>query len=145
MQRAATDVMQSIIFSALVDAIEAVKRGAGGVPNVMLRDLQSLHANTAWADVPKPLQESITQSVRTAFTQLLKDGYAVGPKQTMQQSRPMDRVPERQRTGPGGDRRDNRRGPGAGRRGPGDGRGPRPAGGGRPGGSGPRGGGKPKA
>ena len=146
MQRGATDVMQSIIFSAVVDAIEAVKKGAGGVPNVMLRDLQSLHANTAWADVPKSLQDSIAQSVRTAFTQLLKEGYAVGPKQTMQQSRPMDRVPERDRRGPS-ERRDNRSGPG--RRGPGEGRGPRPGGGrpggGRPGGSGPRGGGKPKA
>ena len=40
--------MQSIIFAAVADAIEAVRKGSGGVPNVMLRDLQSLHPNTAF-------------------------------------------------------------------------------------------------
>ena len=120
MQRAASDVMQSVIFSAVVEAIEAVKAAHKGVPNLMLRDLQSLHPNTTFADLPKPLQDSILQSARAAFTQLLKEGYAVGPRAAIQQSRPMDRVPERQRNGPG-DRRGPPRGPG---------RGPRP--GGRP-------------
>jgi hypothetical protein len=117
-QRAASDVMQSIIFSAVVEAFEAVKAAHKGVPNLMLRDLQALHPNTTFADLPKPLQDSIVQSVRAAFTQLLKEGYAVGPHQAGQQSRPMDRVPERQR-----DRPSDRRGP---PRGPG--RGPRPGG-----------------
>jgi len=122
-QRAASDVMQSIIFSAVVGAVEAVKAAHKGVPNLMLRDLQALHPNTTFADLPKPLQDAIAQSVRAAFTQLLKEGYAVGPKQQVQQSRPMDRVPERQHRGPPNDRRGPPRGPG---------RGPRP--GGRPGG-----------
>jgi len=121
-QRAASDVMQSIIFSAVVEAIEAVKAAHRGVPNLMLRDLQALHPNTTFADLPKPLQDSIAQSVRAAFTQLLKEGYAVGPRQVVQQSRPMDRVPERDRRGPI-DRRGPPRAPG---------RGPRP--GGKPGG-----------
>jgi hypothetical protein len=121
-QRAASDVMQSVIFSAVIEAIEAMKVASKGVPNIMLRDLQTLHRNTSFADLPKPLQDSIAQSVRSAFTQLLKEGYAVGPRAAIQQSRPMDRVPERQRNGPG-DRRGPPRGPG---------RGPRP--GGRPGG-----------
>ena len=130
MQRAASDVMQSVIFSAVIDALEAMKAASGGVPNNMLRDLQSIHRNTTFADLPKPVQDSIGQSVRAAFTQLLKEGYAVGPREAIQQSRPMDRVPERQRSGPG-DRRGPPRGPG---------RGPRP--GGRPGGGRP--GGPPK-
>ena len=121
MQRAASEVMQSIIFSAVVEAVEAVKAAHRGVPNLMLRDLQSLHPNTTFADLPKSLQDSILQSARSAFTQLLKEGYAVGPRAAIQQSRPMDRVPERQRPT---DRRGPPRGPG---------RGPRP-GGGRPGG-----------
>jgi len=129
-QRAASDVMQSVIFSAVIDALEAMKAASGGVPNNMLRDLQSIHRNTTFADLPKPVQDSIGQSVRAAFTQLLKEGYAVGPREAIQQSRPMDRVPERQRSGPG-DRRGPPRGPG---------RGPRP--GGRPGGGRP--GGPPK-
>ena len=136
MQRAASDVMQSILLSAVIDAVEAMKAASKGVPNLMLRDLQSVHRNTTFADLPKPVQDSITQSVRAAFTQFLKEGYAVGPKQEAQQSRPMDRVPERQRGGPNerrgpADRRFVRKDPG--RRGPdrpggGPGKGPRPGG-----------------
>ena len=133
MQRAASEVMQSVIFSAVIEAIEAMKVASKGVPNIMLRDLQTLHRNTSFADLPKPLQDAITQSVRAAFTQLLKEGYAVGPRETIQQSRPMDRVPERDRRGPP-DRRTFRNSPG--RRDP-----DRPGG---PGGKGPRPGGPPK-
>jgi hypothetical protein len=134
-QRAATDVMQSILLSAVIDALEAMKAASGGVPNNMLRDLQSVHRNTTFADLPKSVQDSIAQSVRAAFTQFLKEGYAVGPRSEVQ-SRPMDRVPERQRGGPG-DRRGpserrfvrkepGRRGPEGPRRGPG--KGPKPGG-----------------
>jgi hypothetical protein len=131
--------MQSILLSAVIDALEAMKAASKGVPNLMLRDLQSVHRNTTFADLPKPVQDSIAQSVRAAFTQFLKEGYSVGPKQEVQQSRPLDRVPERQRGGPPGDRRGPdrrfvRKDPG--RRGP-DRPGGRPGGkpgGGRPGG-----------
>ena len=115
MQRAASEVMPSILLSAVIDALEAMKAASGGVPNNMLRDLQSVHRNTTFADLPKSVQDSIAQSVRAAFTQFLKEGYAVGPKQAVQQSRPIDRVPERDRRGPQ-DRRDFRQNPG--RRGP---------------------------
>lgn len=118
MARAATDVMQSIIFSAVLDALAALKRASGGLPNQLLRDVQAIHPNVTFADLPKELQDQIAESTRTAFTQLLKEGYAVGPRQQMQQSRPMDRVPERQRPS---DRRGPPRGP---RRGPPNGGGP---------------------
>ncbi|MCL6730345.1 hypothetical protein [Sphingomonas hankyongi] len=130
MQRAANDVMQSIIFSAVLDALAALKAGSGGLPNQLLRDVQSIHPNVTFADLPKALQDAIAKSTRGAFTQLLKEGYAVGPRQQMQQTRPMDRVPERDRRIPN-DRRTVRRGPG--RRGPaeneGPGKGPRGPGG----------------
>ena len=74
MQRAASDVMQSILLSAVIDALEAMKSASGGVPNNMLRDLQSIHRNTTFADLPKAVQDSIGQSVRAAFTQFLKEG-----------------------------------------------------------------------
>ena len=136
MPRAANEVMQSIIFSAVLDAIAALKAASGGLPNQLLRDVQAIHPNVTFADLPKQLQDAIAESTRTAFTQLLKDGYAVGPRQQMQATRPMDRVPERQRQGdrrgPPGDRRP--RGPGGPRRdpngsGPGGGNGPRGPGG----------------
>jgi hypothetical protein len=136
MPRAANDVMQSIIFSAVLDALAALKRGSGGLPNQLLRDVQAIHPNVTFADLPKELQDQIVESTRGAFSQLLKEGYAVGPREQMRTTRPMDRVPERQRTM---DRRGPPRGP---RRGPpgGDGpnKGPRPGG---PGGGRPR---KPK-
>src|SRR4051795_2291263 len=108
MPRAANDVMQSIIFSAILDGLAALKRASGGLPNQLLRDVQAIHPNVTFADLPKELQDQIAETTRAAFTQLLKEGYAVGPRQQMQQSRPMDRVPERQRT----DRRGPPRGPG---------------------------------
>jgi len=123
MPRAANDVMQSIIFAAVLDGLAALKRGSGGLPNQLLRDVQAIHPNVTFADLPKALQDQIVESTRSAFTALLKEGYAVGPRQQMQVSRPMDRVPERPRDRPG-DRRGPPRGPG---------RGPRPGGDGRPG------------
>ena len=128
MTKAASDVMQSVLIAAVVEAIEALKAGSGGLPNNLLRDLQGVHRNAAFADLPKGLQDSINQSVRTAFNQLLKEGYAVGPKAEVQQSRPIDRVPVQDRRTPT-ERRFPRAGPG--RRSPGDrpgggpGRGPR--------------------
>ena len=112
MPRAANDVMQSVIFSAILDGIAALKRASGGLPNQLLRDVQAIHPNVTFADLPKELQDAIAESTRAAFTQLLKEGYAVGPRQQVQASRPMDRVPERQRHGPGSpDRRGPPRGP----------------------------------
>jgi hypothetical protein len=131
MPRAANDVMQSIVFSAILDGIAALKRASGGLPNQLLRDVQAIHPNVTFADLPKELQNAIADSTHAAFTQLLKEGYAVGPREQMRQSRPLDRVPERQRPGPG-DRRGPPRGPSQGhRRG---GRPPRGGGGGKPGG-----------
>ena len=134
MPRAATEVMQSIMFSAVLDGIAALKRASGGLPNQLLRDVQAIHPNVTFADLPRELQVAIADSTRAAFTQLLKEGYAVGPRQQMQQSRPMDRVPERQRPG---DRRGPPRGPSQGHR-----RGGRPPKGGD--GDGKPGGGKPR-
>jgi hypothetical protein len=130
MQRPANEVMQSVIFSAVLDAVAALKRASGGLPNQLLRDVQAIHPNVTFADLPKELQDAIVETTRSAFTQLLKEGYAVGPRQAMQQSRPMDRVPERDRRGPRGPAEGHRRG---GR--PPRGGGPdKPGGGDRPGG-----------
>lgn len=121
MPRSANEVMQSVIFSAVLDAVQGLKAASKGLPNQMVRDLQAIHPNVTFVDLPKEVQSAIAASTRAAFTQLLKDGYAVGPKGEQQQSRPMDRVPER-------DRRPNSRGPRDPGRGPGPGarRGTRP-------------------
>jgi hypothetical protein len=79
MQKSATDIMQEIIFSAVIDSVLALKDGARGVPNALLRDLSAIHANVTFADLPPHLQAAIGASVRAAFTRLLKEGYAVAP------------------------------------------------------------------
>ena len=124
MQRAANEVMQSVIFSAVLDAVAALKSASKGLPNQLVRDVQAIHPNVTFADLPRELQDAIAASTRAAFSQLLKEGYAVGPRQQQQPSRPLDRVPERR--GPPPDRRP--RGPGGPRRDP-EGRGPRGPGG----------------
>jgi hypothetical protein len=144
MPKAATDVMQSIIFAAVADAFDALKAASKGVPNTMLRDIQAVHRNATFADLPKELQDAIASSVRSAFTQLLKEGYSVAPTSNAPQ-RPASPIPDRRLD------RDRPRGGPRGR-GPGDRpRGDRPGGrpgGARPGGDrpGPRrpGGGKPR-
>jgi len=83
MPRAATDVMQSIIFSAVLDAIAALKTASGGLPNNLLRQVQAIHSNVTFADLPEELQGAISASVRTAFTQLLKEGYSVAPREAV--------------------------------------------------------------
>ena len=66
MQRAATEVMQAIIFSAVLDGIAALKRASGGLPNQLLRDVQAIHANVTFADLPKELQDSLVEATRSA-------------------------------------------------------------------------------
>ena len=77
MTRSATDVMQDVIYAAVIDAIGALKAGASNLPNNMLRDIGAIHANSTFADLPEGVRKSIEASVRAAFTKLLKEGYNV--------------------------------------------------------------------
>ena len=106
MTKSATDLMQEIIFSSLIDAVGALKTASKGVPNAMLRDVQAIGPNTGFADLPRELQASIGESVRAAFNRLLKEGYSVSP------GRPAPAAPARPRPqGPGGPRPQPRSGP----------------------------------
>ena len=140
MKKSATEIMQEIVFAAVVDAIDALKARSKGVPNNLLRDLNALHANTAFADLPPELQAAVGASTRAAFARLLKEGYSVSagepargparPQGEGREGRPQRREGPREGAGP---RRD---GPGGGRPGRG-----RPGGGAKPGGGGPKPGG----
>ena len=127
MTKSATDLMQEIIFSAVIDSIQALKTASKGLPNTLLRDLNAIHANVTLGDLPEEVQAAIATNVRSAFTRLLKEGYSVQPGRG---------TPERRAPAPApvvG--RGERRPPSP----------PRPSGGGRPGG-GPGGrGGRPGA
>jgi len=77
MTKSATDVMHDIIVSAVTDAIDALKSASKGMPNILVRDINAIHANAAFADLPPELRAAITSSVRSAFNRLLKEGYTV--------------------------------------------------------------------
>ena len=124
MPRAATEVMQSILFSAVLDAIAALKAASRGMPNQLVRDLQAIHPNITFADLPKELQDAIVSNTRAAFSQLLKEGYAVGPRDQMAPARPPLRHPPGDRRGPPPDRRPRPNGPPKGPEGKGPGKGP---------------------
>jgi hypothetical protein len=79
MTKSATDLMQEILLSSLIEAAEALRAASKGVPNAMLRDIQAIGRNTGFEDLPKEVQTSITESVRAAFNRLLKEGYSVAP------------------------------------------------------------------
>ena len=131
MTKSATDLMQEIIFSAVIDSLGALKAASKGLPNNLLRDLNAIHANTTFADLPPELQASITSSVRAGFTRLLKEGYSVSSGQAVPPARApirRDGPPHNRGPRPSGPRNERRDGP----------RPPRK--GGRPGGKpGPRG------
>nr|WP_157217116.1 hypothetical protein [Sphingomonas formosensis] len=74
-------MMQEIMFSAVMDSIAALKTASKGLPNTLLRDLNAIHANTTFADLPPELQAAITASVRAAFSRLLKEGYSISSGQ----------------------------------------------------------------
>jgi hypothetical protein len=111
MTRSATDIMQEIIFAAVVDSLDALKAASKGVPNTLLRDIGAIHTNSTFADLPKELQATITASVRGAFNRLLKEGYSVAPRDAVQPQRApaRDAVPPRRPPG-GGNQQPVRRG-----------------------------------
>jgi hypothetical protein len=77
MRKSATDVMQEIVAAAVLDAIAALKAASKGLPNNLLRDLNAIHANTTFADLPAEVQTAVSASVRAAFSRLQKEGYSV--------------------------------------------------------------------
>jgi hypothetical protein len=103
MSKSATDVMQEIVFAAVVDSLDALKSASKGLPNNLLRDINAIHTNSTFADLPKELQTTITASVRGAFNRLLKEGYSVAPGNTPPpRAAPGNRPPSGDRRPPAG-------------------------------------------
>ena len=114
MRKSATEVMQEIIAAAVLDSVAALKAASKGLPNTLLRDLNAIHANTTFADLPAEVQTAVSASVRAAFSRLQKEGYSVsggepaGPRPPRpgpppgSQHRPFRRPPpKRDGAGPG--------------------------------------------
>ena len=125
MPKSATEVMHDIVLAAMLDGVAALRASSGGMPNTLLRNLNAIHANTTFADLPKEVQDAVNLSVRSAFNKLLKEGYSVtgasAPPPRLQHRPARDGAPRPPRRSPpsGGK-------PGGGRP---EGKGPRPSGG----------------
>lgn len=112
MVKSATEVMHDVIVAAVIDSVMALKAASGGLPNSLLRELNAIHANTTFADLPKEVQDAVAASVRAAFTRLLREGYSVSSG-----SAPPERPAAPRREGfsrppprtPGGERRPGNR------------------------------------
>ena len=129
MAKSATDLMQEILFSTVLDSIVALKDAANGLPNPLLRELNSIHPNTTFADLPKEVQGAIATNVRSAFTRLLKEGYSVAPQGSEPRRAPPAATAPTHRPrsgGGGGERRPPRSGGQGPKRGPGSGPGNKP-------------------
>jgi len=74
MAKSATDIIQDVINSAVVDAIVALKAGAQGLPNVLLRDLNAVHSNTAFDDLPEAVKKAHDTARRTQQTLVVPPG-----------------------------------------------------------------------
>jgi len=81
MNKSATDLMQEILVSAVIDSVLALKAASKGMPNTLLRDLNAIHANTTLQDLPREVQAAIANGVRSGFNRLLKEGYSVASAQ----------------------------------------------------------------
>ena len=92
--------MHDAIFSAVIDAIEAYKSAAKGVPNVLARDVGAVHRNTTPADLPAEVRAAVQASVAGAFARLRKEGYAVAPVEATRAA-PPPRTPARPGPRPG--------------------------------------------
>ena len=83
MPKSATETVHEIINAAVVDAIVAMKDASQGVPNALLRDVNAIHANTAFGDLPDAVRLAVASSVRAAFTTLQKGGYVIAEAQSV--------------------------------------------------------------
>jgi hypothetical protein len=98
MTKSATEVMESAIVAAVLDAVAALKTASGGLQNALIRDISAIHPNTTFGDLPRPVQAAITASVRSAFGALQKEGYTVAPSR----GTPPPVAPRPQNAGPRG-------------------------------------------
>lgn len=84
MTKSATETVHGIINAAVVDAIIALRSASKGLPNALLRDVNAIHANTAFGDLPEAVRSAVAASVRDAFAKLQKEGYVVAEAKSVQ-------------------------------------------------------------
>lgn len=82
MEKSAKQIIKEALFNGLVEAITAMKRNSGHSPNVLLRDIASIHSNTTLNDLPDYVSKSIATSVEDTLNKLHKHGYAVTTTET---------------------------------------------------------------
>ena len=78
--KSATEVLQDALFSAFLNGIDALKNNAGGLPNNIVRDVNTMHSNTTFESLPEAIQKAIKQSTQDTLRRLNKEGLAVSER-----------------------------------------------------------------
>lgn len=77
MNKPLAELMQNVMFSAVLETVTAMKQSVNNAPNMLLRDINSIHANSTFEDLPKPVQDAIKDSARNAMLSFRKEGYSI--------------------------------------------------------------------
>ena len=76
-KKSASDVLRQAIFSSFISGLDALKENSKGMPNILNKNIASIHANTSFDDMPKEVRDAINNSVRDTLARLRNDGYSV--------------------------------------------------------------------
>lgn len=76
-KKSANDVLRSALFSSFIAGLDALKENSAGTPNILMKNLAGIHANTSFDDMPKEVRDALNNSVRDTLSRLRNDGYTV--------------------------------------------------------------------
>ena len=91
MSKSANEIIRASLFSSFISVMEAYRANSGGSPNVLVRDLSAVHANTGFDNIPENVQKALIESANETFRRLMKEGYVIQPKSTPTTGRNNDR------------------------------------------------------
>lgn len=74
------ELMEEIVTRSALCFAQAVRDGNKGNENLILRDIKSIHGNTAKGDLPEHLQKEIAQLVQAMFGYINGKGFILVPK-----------------------------------------------------------------
>ncbi len=73
--------MTDILASSITEALDSMKKSANGMPNVLLRDIQSIHVNSTLDELPDSAKGAILNCVSSALSRLQAEGFVITKKE----------------------------------------------------------------
>jgi hypothetical protein len=75
--------MEEIVTRSAFIFAQAIKDGNRGNENLILRDIKSIHGNTAKDDLPEHLQKVVSETVQAMFGYINGKGFVLVPKDSI--------------------------------------------------------------